>query len=44
VQEVNRLLKQYVTMNKMMKKMGKMGKRGLLSQGFPGQMPSFGNG
>ena len=44
VQEVNRLLKQYVTMNKMMKKMGKMGKRGLLSQGFPGQMPRFGNG
>ena len=44
VQEVNRLLKQYVTMNKMMKKMGKMGKKGLLRHGLPGQMPSFGNG
>jgi signal recognition particle subunit SRP54 len=44
VQEVNRLLKQYVTMNKMMKKMGKMGKKGLMRHGFPGQMPSFGNG
>ena len=44
VQEVNRLLKQYVTMNKMMKKMGKMGKKGLLRHGLPGQMPGFGNG
>ena len=42
VQEVNRLLKQYVTMNKMMKKMGKMGKKGLLRSGLPGQMPGFG--
>ena len=44
VQEVNRLLKQYVTMNKMMKNMGKMGKKGLLRHGLPGQMPGFGNG
>ena len=44
VQEVNRLLKQYVTMNKMMKKMAKMGKKGLLRHGLPGQMPGFGNG
>jgi signal recognition particle subunit SRP54 len=44
VQEVNRLLKQYVTMNKMMKKMGKMGKKGLMRHGIPGQMPGFGNG
>ncbi len=44
VQEVNRLLKQYVTMNKMMKKMGKMGKKGLMRHGFPGQMPGLGNG
>ena len=45
VQEVNRLLKQYVTMNKMMKKMGKMGKmgkKGLLRSGLPGQMPGIG--
>ncbi len=42
VQEVNRLLKQYVTINKMMKKMGKMGKKGLLRSGLPGQMPGIG--
>jgi signal recognition particle subunit SRP54 len=42
VQEVNRLLKQYATMNKMMKKMGKMGKKGLLRSGLPGQMPGLG--
>ena len=42
VQDVNRLLKQYVTMNKMMKKMGKMGKKGLLRSGLPGQMPGIG--
>ncbi len=42
VQEVNRLLKQYATMNKMMKKMGKMGKKGLLRGGLPGQMPGLG--
>ena len=44
VQEVNRLLKQYVTMNKMMKKMGRMGKKGLLRHGLPGQMPGLGHG
>ncbi|MGH6620484.1 MAG: signal recognition particle protein [Alphaproteobacteria bacterium] len=35
VPEVNRLLKQFMTMNKMMKKVGKMGKKGMLRGGFP---------
>ncbi len=41
VQEVNRLLKQYATMNKMMKKMGKLGKKGLLRHGLPGLPPQM---
>ncbi|MBF0455452.1 MAG: signal recognition particle protein [Magnetococcales bacterium] len=36
VQEVNRLLKQFVQTQKMMKKMGKMGKKGMLGGGMPG--------
>ena len=41
VQDVNRLLKQYQQMSKMMKKVGKMGRKGLLSGGGmpPGMMP-----
>jgi signal recognition particle subunit SRP54 len=35
VQEVNKLLKQFQTMNKMMKKMGKMGKKGMMGGGLP---------
>ena len=35
VQEVNKLLKQFQTMNKMMKKMGKMGKKGMMRGGLP---------
>ena len=44
VQSVNRLLKQYLSMNKMMKKMGKMGKKGLQRSGFPGALPGIGTG
>ena len=36
VQEVNKLLKQLITLNKMMKKMGKMGQKGLSRHGLPG--------
>jgi signal recognition particle subunit SRP54 len=35
VPEVNKLLKQFMTMNKMMKKVGKLGKKGLMRAGFP---------
>jgi len=35
VPEVNKLLKQFMTMNKMMKKVGKMGKKGMMRGGFP---------
>jgi signal recognition particle subunit SRP54 len=35
VPEVNKLLKQFMTMNKMMKKVGKLGKKGLMRGGFP---------
>lgn len=35
VQEVNKLLKQFQTMNKMMKKMGRMGKKGMMRGGLP---------
>ncbi|MCG8546599.1 MAG: signal recognition particle protein, partial [Alphaproteobacteria bacterium] len=35
VQEVNKLLKQFQTMNKMMKRMGKMEKKGMLPGGMP---------
>ena len=40
VQEVNRLLKQFQTMNKMMKKIGKMEKKGMFAGGMPG-MPGM---
>jgi signal recognition particle subunit SRP54 len=40
VPEVNKLLKQFMTMNKMMKKVGKMGKKGMMRGGFPG-MPGM---
>ncbi|MDP6389313.1 MAG: signal recognition particle protein, partial [Alphaproteobacteria bacterium] len=39
VQEVNKLLKQCTTMNKMMKKMGKLGQKGLMRHGLPGLPP-----
>ncbi len=39
IQEVNKLLKQHLTMSKMMKKMQKMGKKGLMRHGMPGMMP-----
>jgi signal recognition particle subunit SRP54 len=35
VPEVNKLLKQFMTMNKMMKKVGKLGKKGMMRGGFP---------
>jgi signal recognition particle subunit SRP54 len=35
VPEVNKLLKQFMTMNKMMKKVGKMGKKGMMRGGLP---------
>ena len=42
VQEVNRLLKQFQTMSKMMKKVGKMGNKGLMRHGLPGMPTRFG--
>ncbi len=42
VQEVNRLLKQYQQMRKMMKKIKKGGMRGILSRGFSGLMDQMG--
>jgi signal recognition particle subunit SRP54 len=39
VQDVNRVLKQYREMNKMMKKVGKLGKKGLARAGLPGMPP-----
>jgi len=39
IQEINKLLKQHMTMSKMMKKMQKMGKKGLMRHGMPGMMP-----
>ena len=39
VQEVNKLLKQYHTMVKMMKKYGKMDKKSLMKQGFGNMIP-----
>ena len=38
VQDVNRLLKQYKEMTRMMKKMKKMGNRGLMRSGMPGMI------
>jgi signal recognition particle subunit SRP54 len=40
VQDVNRLLKQFMLMNKMMKKIGKMEKKGMFAGGMPG-MPGL---
>ncbi len=42
VQDVNKLLKQFQMMNKMMKKVGKMGNKGLMRHGLPGMPPGFG--
>ena len=39
VQDVNRVIKQYRDMAKMMKKVGKMGKKGLARAGLPGMGP-----
>jgi signal recognition particle subunit SRP54 len=39
VQEVNRVLKQYQEMNRMVKRMGKLGKKGMMRQGLAGLMP-----
>ncbi|MBF0176179.1 MAG: signal recognition particle protein [Magnetococcales bacterium] len=40
VQEVNKVLKQFVEMQSMMKKLGKLGKKGFMRGGFPG-MPKI---
>ena len=39
VQDVNRVIKQYREMSKMMKKVGKLGKKGLAGAGLPGMGP-----
>jgi signal recognition particle subunit SRP54 len=39
VQDVNRVVKQYREMSKMMKKVGKLGKKGLARSGLPGMPP-----
>ena len=39
VQDVNRLMKQFLEMTRMMKRMNKMGKKGLMRGGLPGLMP-----
>ena len=39
VEEINRLLKQVMEMNRAMKRMGKLGKRGMMRHGFPGMPP-----
>ena len=39
IQEVNKLLKQYHTMVKMMKKYGNMDKKTLMRQGFGNMLP-----
>jgi signal recognition particle subunit SRP54 len=39
IQDVNKLLKQYKTMRKMMKRMSKMGEKGLMRHGMQGLMP-----
>ncbi len=39
IQEVNKLLKQFQTMRKMMKRMSKMGEKGLMRHGLQGLMP-----
>ena len=42
VQDVNKLLKQFQMMNKMMKKVSKMGDKGLMRHGIPGLPSGFG--
>ena len=39
VQDVNRLMKQFQEMNRMMKKMNRLGKKGLMRGGMPPMMP-----
>ena len=39
VQDVNKLLKQFQMMNKMMKKVGKIGNKGMMRHGLPGMPP-----
>jgi signal recognition particle subunit SRP54 len=39
VQEVNKLMKQHMEANRMMKKVKKMGKKGLMRHGLPGMPP-----
>ena len=39
VQEVNRVLKQFQEMSRMVKRMGKLGKKGMMRQGMAGLMP-----
>ena len=39
VQEVNRVLKQFQEMSRMVKRMGKLGKKGMMRQGLAGLMP-----
>ena len=39
IQDVNKLLKQFQTMRKMMKRMSKMGEKGLMRHGIQGLMP-----
>ena len=39
VQDVNRLMKQFQEISRMMKKMNKLGKKGLMRGGLPGLMP-----
>ena len=39
VQDVNRLMKQFQEMNRMMKKMNRLGKKGLMRGGLPPMMP-----
>ncbi|MBT5110289.1 MAG: signal recognition particle protein [Rhodospirillaceae bacterium] len=43
VQDVNKLLKQFQTMSKVMKRMSKMGKKGMMRQGLQGLMPGMSN-
>ncbi len=39
VEDVNRLVKQFLEMNKTMKRMGKLGERGIMRHGLPGLPP-----
>ena len=41
IQDVNKVLKQYQTMRKMMKRMNKMGEKGLMRHGLKGLMPGM---